>query len=342
MLSTASLLLVLLAQTAPDPEVAWREWRTSLGGTLPTPLALDLDLTVAMAATGLDPASAEAVMINGTVSMRYRALDLRRFHVALKCDLSFNMEGESGIMRGDGGISADGTTLRAWGELNTPELGDSLRGAMRVDQVQVEALYAQLHAAMPQLLAAAMEGAPDARLGSMLQSFYPDQLGAYFHPANYLTQADDMLVPFEFQRDGDQVRCLLGLRLDSGPLSEFFAMAMTSVGEEERGTMEGFLEFMRQMRFPLTLDAKTGVPLAGSWKSSMPLGLAEPGTAGTMNIDFSMRSTHFSTAAPAAAELAAPAEGYEWFDADPFLPMVRGMLQSLVPPPNGSEEDLDF
>jgi hypothetical protein len=84
------------------------------------------------------------------------------------------------------------------------------------------------------------------------------------------------------------------------------------------------------------------MPLAAEWQGEFPSAMLEPGLHGMGRGAIRIQTTAFSTTPPSAADLAPPAEGFEWLDLDPYLPLVRSFLDSLAPPPDGFEEDLDL
>lgn len=345
-LPLAALLAFASAPQAETAQAAFDAWRAGLPA-LPVPITQSLDLEASFAVEGFDPdADPELMQLDGmrfTMAYSVAQADLRRYR--LDVDFRSKMPGldaGSGLVdfSAQAGLSADGETLRAWGEIDLAAAGGVQRGAARMTQSEVEALYALMRTSLPAL--AAQDAGASPGLMSGILSLYPEQFGAYFHPANYVGQMVSLLAVKECERKEGRVRadCLVDPARE--PLAVILAEMRRLSAEEPEGVrvMDGLIAAMEMIRIELTFDEATGVALSGSVRADMPVSLFAPAATGKVRFEVEFHTEDFSTGEIPTTRLTAPAEGWEWFDADPFLMLAKMQLQSIAPDP--SDGDLEF
>lgn len=345
----AAILLSAPAAQTGEAQGAWDGWRTSLGTKLPVPVSLELEATASFDAKGFDPGlQAELGGLDGMrfdFGYRARMLDLRRFRV----DLAFrgklpDPDADAALMdaSAEGHLLADGTTIHAWGAMDAGDGGGTMRGGARATQAEVEGLYDLMRSTLPKLMEA-QGGVEVSGMMELLMSMYPESIGGYLHPCNYLRQAMPMFRASEFSRADGRVRAKLRLDPEHGPFAEL--IRRVEEAEQGDGTEAGkqaaaIRAMLARVEMSFVFDEATGVALEGRVAAEVPASLFDESAAGVLSLAMEFRAKDFSTAAFPAEQLAPPEETEGWLDADPFIAMAKMQLQSLAPDASG--DDLEF
>ena len=352
------LLLAAILFAAPAPQAtaaqeAWEEWRASLGTRLATPITLDLemDCSITLEGFGTDELPDLAWLDGAKFAMRMQTamLDLHRLQIGVEFRGKLpDFDDDAVLMEVEAkaGFNADGSVIHAWGDLNFGSDAERIKGGVRVTQKEIEEIYATILTRLPELMEVSGEVATSSLMNTVMQ-YYPEEFGAYFHPANYLSQSAKLISVRKFTHKEDRIQIEARLDPEQGPLAEVIksledlaAETEDAVGMETAKTMRKFLDRI-ELRFEL--DASTGVALAGRIAATLPTELFELPVQGTIGILIRFEASEFSTASFSAERLAPPAEGFDWMDGDPQLVLLRRLFEpmaeiplitpSLPPPP---------
>ena len=330
MILTASLLFIF-AQQAADPRAAWSEWRNGLLA------AKSLDWQGSQVwrySVRAEDETAEGTDREPLVPDQEASLELR-----ISAQGEFLLNGKitarvEGSRLDHFGVLVDRSGARAWSVTEHDGVAEPELFGVRIGREALDEIYGLLR---DEMLRIAMEE-PESGAESWIEHAgrnFPAELNAFLHPTLAAHRAATLFEVQEFERRDGEVRVLVQVRWNSGPLRGLVEgveeAAAEAVETGAAGTLRDFLAGLEQTRGELIFDAADGSLRSVSLHCALPaaaFGVEQNGLLrATLGI---MARRHSESSAPA---LTGPPSSIPWLDLEPYLEPFRSFLQPAIEVP---------